>query len=217
MLPFARMLDQCKKDGWAVGTLSFSLVRWEADRLGYQEVPIRRGGPPISTLKPHDAREAHAPSLSAVYGKGDQPLHTDGAHLANPPDLIALHCGGVNEIPTKVLPLIGDLSPGYSARIHMTHGIFLVQNGHDSFFAPAYEGNRYRYDPGCMTPCDSRSRRTVDYFAGLAERAIEISWDEPEKFLLLDNRRVLHGRPAATEDPNRELQRVCLSLKRGAA
>jgi hypothetical protein len=59
-----------------------------------------------------------------------------------------------------------------------------------------------------MVPCDARARETVRYFDAEIESALEHSWDEPGKILVIDNRNVLHGRASAIDDPHRELQRV---------
>src|SRR3954467_13001904 len=84
------------KNGWAVGRGAIDEVRQAGRRLGYTEVPIRRGGPSVAVLTPTDSDQAATSSLSAIYGRGEQSLHTDGAHLSVPPDIVVL----VNETPS---------------------------------------------------------------------------------------------------------------------
>jgi hypothetical protein len=100
---------------------------------------------------------------------------------------------------------------------HVRHGVFLVTNGKDSFFSTAYSDLCFRYDPGCMVPCDARARETVRYFDAAIESALEQSWDEPGKVLVIDNRKTLHARASVIDDPHREVQRVSFYLKRRAS
>lgn len=79
------LLSESRRSGWASSSGTIAQVQQEAALLGWKEVPVRRGGPAISTLRPVDRTEAEPNSLSARYGKGAQPLHTDGAHLPEPP------------------------------------------------------------------------------------------------------------------------------------
>jgi hypothetical protein len=180
------------------------------------EVSVRRGGPSVTTLRPLDRGDSPENSLSAKYGKGDQPLHTDGAHLAKPPDVVILACEETSGTPTRLWTMRRGLFTFTPPR-HVRHGVFLVANGKDSFFSTAYSDVHFRYDPGCMVPCDARARETVRYFDAEIESALEHSWDEAGKFLVIDNRNVLHGRASAIDDPHREVQRVSFYLKRGAA
>src|SRR3546814_20667711 len=99
------------------GTLEDVIDR--ARRLGWEAVSMRDGDPPVSELRPVPADRARPNSLSSRTGLGDQPLHTDGAHLDRPPDVIALACPGSHPTshmhtppPPLVYPL-SDLRNGY--------------------------------------------------------------------------------------------------------
>lgn len=198
------------KEGWAVASGSMDQIRAGAAVLGWTEIPIRRGGPSLVTLRPIDSSAAPTNSLSARYGKGAQPLHTDGAHLSKAPDVVVLVCNDVNQTPT--LLWMPPSLPDYAR-----HGVFLVQNGKDSFFSTCYSDSRLRYDPGCMIPCDARAKKTIRYFETAIASAHEHSWDEPGKVLLIDNRKALHARASATDDPDREVVRVSFYLDRRGA
>jgi hypothetical protein len=91
----------------------------------------------------------------------------------------------------------------------LAHGMFLVHCGRDSFYTPVLADVRYRYDPGCMTACDARARLVEEYFAGQLAAATAFQWSGTDQLLVIDNRRVLHGRAAVADaDAGRELTRV---------
>ncbi len=204
------LISAAKQDGWAAGTGSMDQVQREAIRLGLTEVSIRKGDPAVTTLRPVDRGAARPHSLSAKYGKGDQPLHTDGAHLVEPPDLVVLVCSGTSRTPTRLLKI------GYGVPDCVRHGVFLVTNGKDSFFSTACSTSRIRFDLGCMAPCDARARETVRYFGSLNKSVREHLWDGSGNVLVIDNREVLHARPSVLDEPDRKLYRVAFMLKRDA-
>jgi hypothetical protein len=87
--------------------------------------------------------------------------------------------------------------------------MFLVRNGRDSFYAPALSGSGYRYDPGCMTPCDARAREVQEYFEQELSRAYVHEWQTAGQVLVINNRRALHARSAVADgDLDRELTRI---------
>lgn len=208
------LIAKAQKDGWASASGSIGLVQVSAGLLGLAEVPIRRGDPALATLRPIEQSDAPTRSLSARYGTGNQPLHTDGAHLEQPPDLVFLMCEGTSTTPTRLWrPRRRDNERLVMEPEYVRHGIFLVHNGKNSFFSPAVADARFRYDPGCMTPCDARARQAAEYFEQALELATEHQWDEPNSILVIDNRRALHARASAAEEPEREVQRIAYRLK----
>ncbi|GAA2227348.1 hypothetical protein GCM10010360_57090 [Streptomyces nogalater] len=186
--------------------------------LGWKEVPIRKGGPAISTLRPVDQEEAEPNSLSARYGKGAQPLHTDGAHLPEPPDIVVLACETTSTTPTRLWSW-GRVGGRLISTVphFLRHGIFLVNSGNDSFFTTALTGGRLRYDPGCMMPCDARARQAAQFFSEAESSAVEYNWTQPGQVLVIHNNRALHARASAAHDPQRELQRLSFHLSREAS
>ncbi|KAB8197654.1 hypothetical protein FH608_003735 [Nonomuraea phyllanthi] len=205
---------QALKEGWASGSGSFASLRLNASTMGWSEVTFRGTDSPVTSLRPLDTTEAKPNSLSSRYGKGTQPLHTDGAHLPEPPDFVLLLAEKPSEVPTLLWKcrIIDYQRPSYN---DLRHGVFLVNNGSESFFRTAASGLDLRYDPGCMTPCDERSRRAADFFTDATKSVVEHHWDEPGKVLLINNRRVLHARAAAEDEPDREITRV--AFRAGAA
>jgi hypothetical protein len=200
------------KQGWAAGSGDVESVRKQAAQLGWVEVAPRRGDPAVSVLRPSGPEAAHRSSLSAVYGLGQQPLHTDGAHVQAPPDVLVF----ISEHPTVTPTQLWRpgfrgrrRGPPYMSAAALAHGMFLVRNGRDSFYAPALSGSYYRYDPGCMTPCDARAQEVQEYFDQQLSHASAHEWPAAGQVLVVDNRRALHARPAVAEgDLERELTRI---------
>jgi hypothetical protein len=207
---------QARKEGWAAGSGLLPLLRHEARSLGWSEVTFRSSDPPVTSLRPVDSGEARPNSLSFRYGKAAQPLHTDGAHLAEPPDFVLLAAEKASKVPTLLwrCQIIHYQLPSYK---DLVHGVFLVRNGSESFFRTAVSGLDLRYDPGCMVPGDQRARRAANFFADVTKSPAEHHWDAPGKVLLIDNRRVLHARASAEDEPGREIQRVAFRTGAGSA
>ena len=90
MTDFGALVSAAQLNGWASGTGDIDSIREHAASLGWVEVPTRGGDAPVSVLRPTEASAAHPRSLSAEYGLGQQPLHTDGAHMVDPPDIVVL-------------------------------------------------------------------------------------------------------------------------------
>lgn len=202
--------------GWASGFGDIDSIRKQAASLGWTEVSTRRGDAAVSVLRPVDAAAAHPRSLSAAYGLGKQPLHTDGAHLTDPPELVVLISQCPSTTPTQLWRAIGTprrRTQGVTLTV-LRHGMFLVHNRHDSFYAPALFGNQYRFDPGCMTACDARAREVEQYFANQITQAAAYEWQYAGQVLIIDNHRTLHARSAVAEDDlDRKLVRIAFRTK----
>lgn len=178
-----------------------------------QPMTSRRGQPAVEVLRPVKIQDAPKRSLSAKYGTGPQPLHTDGAHLATPPDIVVLYGPAPSPVPTMLWRHDYWPSP-IEVRDELAHGLFSVDDGMTRFLAPAYAGSRHRFDPGCMSPADSRARRVVDYFDGALASATRFEWTEVDQVLVIDNRTVLHARGDARADPERELLRLMFRIEK---
>ncbi len=206
-----RLAEAAQSDGWAsISGADVEIFRRDAQALGWREIPMRRGDPGVAVLRPVTREAARPRSLSAVHGLGAQPLHTDGAHLFEPPDLVLL--ASQDSSPTPTL-LWHTRKPGRRQAPHqaLQHGIFLVHNRQDSFFTPAVIGGVHRFDPVCMSPCDSRAHTAAAYFAEQLEHAEQHNWSGSQ-VLLIDNRHVLHARAAvADKDEERTLTRVAFN------
>ena len=199
-----------RRDGWCRLTGSIDDVLSAGRREGWSEVPNRRGHPPVSTLRPTSQHDAERQSLSVIHGFGAQPLHTDGAHHRIPPDFVVLVARQPNSVPTLLRRYWSVEGERRILPRHLRNGVFVVRSGKESFYTTAGLDSGVRFDPGCMTPCDQRSRALVQYFADGIATASEFDWDEPELALLIDNRTTLHARADAfrTEDKGRSIDRV---------
>lgn len=211
---FADLVSTARTVGWAVGSLALGPLRYRAQSGGWQEIATRKGDNPVSVLRPTTAEDAHPRSLSATHGLGEQPLHTDGAHLREPPDYLIFHAAHPNGTPTLLWSEASKATnpehPVIRRPACLAGGVFVVSSGKTRFLMSAYEdGQGYRYDPGCMTPGDERARAAVRYFGSLTSTAYRLEWTEPDQVLVINNRRTLHARGAVAEDDtDRELTRI---------
>lgn len=205
-------------NGWVTARADLQELRGVARSLGWHEVPARLGDEPASELYPVPARTAHPRSLSAQYGLGAQPLHTDGAHLPQPPEIVALQAQAPNRTATRLWTAanttarLGRAVPWSALR----HGVFLVSSGRRRIHAVAASHGQIRYDPGCMTPCDQRARRVATFFEDALNDAHAHTWDSNQEVLLIDNRITLHARAQVSpDDEGRVLRRVAFRFGRG--
>lgn len=211
------LVEKARKDGWADGVCSTETLEYQTWGRAYTTVAGRslKGG--FEVLRPTGTDQAEKRSLSAVYGRGQQPLHTDGAHLAEPPDLVILAVAKPTPVPTLLWRHI-DMVEGLSELDEdIRHGLFTIDDGKEVHLAPARTGwtketARIRFDPGCMEPADSRARRVLKHFETALKSATQFEWTKPDQVLVIDNRNVLHARADSEHDPDREMQRLMLRL-----
>ena len=207
-------LAKAASDSWALGVGTVYELRAAAARQGWAEVPMRSTDSALSALRPKSQADAAPNSLSAVHGLGEQPLHTDGAHLRRPPDWIALVVDQPNSTPTKLWRLPrGSGGVPWNA---LLNGIFLVSGGPDRFLTTSGDGRGVRYDPTCMVPCDQRAQRAAEFFSEAEESAEDHPWHRPREILLINNRKALHGRRAVadtTDIASRTVHRIGFTLE----
>lgn len=204
--------------GWVTVTADLQELRGVARSLGWHEVPARPGDEPVSELHPVPARKAHPRSLSAQYGLGAQPLHTDGAHLPLPPEIVALQAQTPNRTATRLWTAANTTTRPSRAVpwSALRHGVFLVSSGSQRVYAVAASHGQIRYDPGCMTPCDQRARRVATFFDDALNDTHAHTWDSNQEVLLIDNRITLHARAQVShDDEGRVLRRVAFRFGRG--
>lgn len=194
--------------GWATCEIPLDavrrLVQWQANG-----VLTRRDGPAISILRPQTPEQAHPRSLSAKYGLGALPLHTDGAHLPRPPDLTLLEAPVQTDVPTLLFDLRTARMPD-EVEHALTTGVFSVGIGAASFYAHVLDQcGEVRYDPGCMFAVDPTARAVAAWLTNATRSATDHHW-QPGETLVIANRRCLHGRPQASASPNRTLRRLMI-------
>lgn len=208
-LDFGVAVDRARSEGWATLPGSLPDFRAWAFVSGLSEVTTRRGADAMDLLRPV-AREAARPrSLSARYGIGAQPLHTDGAHQVVPPDLIVLQAAAASSTPTLLWKPPNE--PWW--REHWNHAVFVVNNGRRSRLATAaLRSGGFRFDPGCMSPGDARARALARELEAAARLAFEHRWDGQGQLLIIDNRSALHARAAVgAADRDRALVRIAFT------
>lgn len=208
----SQLLTKVKTAGWASNVgVPLAILIQQAKSMEMDLVRNRTSGPLVSVLEPVELADARERSLSAISGDGMQPLHTDGAHHAAPPDFVLLACSNGSDVATHLwrFARYGNAP----APLHdLQHGLFTVETGRSSFLAPALDGRGIRYDPGCMRPADRRAMRAAEYLDGRMAEAQVFSWDMPGLVLAIANRQVLHARGDASEEHNRRLERVALRV-----
>ncbi|MBX2851814.1 MAG: TauD/TfdA family dioxygenase [Phycisphaeraceae bacterium] len=66
-----------------------------------------------------------------------------------------------------------------------------------------------------MSPADNMAESASVEFANLLQeiQPIRFDWQETESVLIINNRRMLHGRESATDDPNRLLESILVHEK----
>lgn len=207
---FSRMLGQSAEKGWSAGQASSNalngLVENLARRSGFELVANRVGQGKVDALKPMLKHEAPSNSISSRFGYGEQPLHTDGAHHRDVPDLILLWS-------TKPSPVTTRLWRPGTIPFEETRGMFAVRNGREVWFSSAYDlDGGLRFDPNCMSPLDYFARQLARRLSAPPPNEVtEFRWDRPNLVLLLRNRMILHGRSrVAVDQSSREIQRVML-------
>jgi hypothetical protein len=216
MLELETLFEETQRNGWAAGTMSVVALRNQMEKLRWKAVPIRRGEESFASLRPTAAEDAPAASLSAIYGLGNQPLHTDGAHLENPPNIVILTSELPSATPTRLWTLSpGNRPPREDFPFHaFGNGVFLVTGQGKNFFSPCLVGGDLRFDPGCMTACDERALKVVSYLNAAKSESVEHEWAAKEGILMIDNQKTLHSRAAVdSDDLEREIIRVAVTTQ----
>lgn len=192
----AKIRSELIASGWAVSIGAPEEVLSAIRRDGsWRELPNSPGATRQSTtLKPTTQAAAAPRSLSAVYGLSAQPLHTDGAHLEDRPDIIMLGCASTSTTNT----LVHAPNP-WEIPDFVRTGLFTVGGGKGKFLASAFDEG-FRFDPVMMRPADHLARRTVAYFEAQRHLAHPHEWSTPNLLLFIDNKRCLHAREAVRGD-----------------
>lgn len=216
MLSLDELIAAAKRDGvaWTDGGIERLESRLHA--LKWALVPSRDKEPGLEVLKPSKEEEAHQRSMSARYGLGRQPLHTDGAHLLEPPDVLLLSAEKPSPVGTRYWRYRHQDVPE-EQREDFHNGLFTVRSGKNVFLAPALGGMaQVRWDPVCMSPADARARRVSSWLSNPDEAKVAtFEWSTPGLVLAIDNRHVMHGRDDSVGHEDRAMKRLAIRLPRG--
>lgn len=214
MVSLRELVETARSQGWASAHMPLATLTLQAQWGSLEPILSTRSRELHEVLRPVEAEQAPKRSLSATTGLGPQPLHSDGAHLERPPDVVVLAANR----PTPVSTLLWRAEPSRLApvREELEHGLFLVNDGKRQFLAPALARGRLRFDPGCMSPLDSRARRVKLFFEGQPSDATRFDWSAENMVLVINNMTMLHARADASDDPRRELTRLQFHIRRRA-
>jgi hypothetical protein len=202
---------ELQESGFAVGSGTLREVEFAAQIEGIRLTGMGPGRNLPKKLRPFKPEDAPPRSLSAVFGLGPQPLHSDGAHMQQPPDIVVLH----SELPAATgtaIRRVGRNGQLFDVPDAVRHGVFTVRGNGIAFLTRAYVDGRFRFDPVTMTPGDQMAREAVAWFRDQRAEALVHYWTEPNQILFIDNRVTLHAREAVVEgDEPRELGRLYLN------
>jgi alpha-ketoglutarate-dependent taurine dioxygenase len=152
----------------------------------------------VERIVPRNVHASYRASLSATYGLGPLPLHTDTAHWSTPCRYLLMACANVGLVPTCTTLLnIRDAHLSELESAACSRALFLVRNGRRSFYGTIAERDRkfIRFDPGCMM--------SLSYDGDIALAALTLDRQRTAvrvhewrfgDILMIDNWQVLHGR-----------------------
>jgi hypothetical protein len=205
-------LASLEREGWAVAETDpgREFISYAAC-LG-APVHSRENTPLVTTLRPKKPEFARPGTMSALYGTGAFPLHTDTAHWRRPARYVLLRCiASEGARPTLLLELGRLPSRALAA---LKESVWVVASA-PPFLCSGYLRSRavkgVRFDRCVMKPRNDAAIAALDFLDGTALcSTIDIEW-HPGLLLIVDNWRVLHGRAPAREcaaSCTRTLQRV---------
>ena len=172
-------------------------------------------GEVIKLLTPRIAVESRARTLSATYGRGPFPLHTDTAFWPVPCRYLIFRATGDVRRPTTVLSFAELLENlGTKFRSLAEQSIWLARTRERAFYCSMTfrVGNErcWRYDSQCMFPVNNAASQ-VEQILGRQIPGIEetdLEWED-DIAVVMDNWKVLHGRgPMPLDEKQRILERI---------
>jgi alpha-ketoglutarate-dependent taurine dioxygenase len=185
-------------------------VRLIAARIG-RPWPHAQNEGNVERLAPRSRKDARPNSLSAMFGRGEFPAHTDQAHRLLPPRFLILAAAEM-EYGAARTTLVRVPTFTSSQAEAVRDGVFLVSNGSQSFYSSILRRDRrfVRFDAACMTPTNTQAVAAARVFMeGIEAGDVhEVEWRLGD-ILVVDNWKMLHGRARAEHEGAR---RVLLRL-----
>ena len=184
-------------------------------------VPSRRGGPIIDSLKPVVSVNARKRSLSAVFGLGPFPYHTDSANFQVPPRFVIIRLANRAESDRPTLFVDGCKIPQSAVeRQILARDVWVVNGGRGRFYTSAFNDSLIpgllviRYDPCCMRPAIQSASRSELLLRSRCSTAptLVMEWS-PNRAVIFDNWRILHARGDAlsSSESSRVLERILVA------
>lgn len=155
-------------------------------------------------------------TLSASFGRGSFPLHTDTAFWSLPARFLVMRASGDLRRPTTVCPfralfkLAGDGLLNATRKSVWTLKTAMGPVYCEMAFRLPDQRSGLRYDRQCMNPANASAQEVDEYISsGQCGQVIqEIRWSE-DLALVIDNWQVLHGRgPEPAREEERILERI---------
>lgn len=173
-----------------------------------------RDGALEELIEPQVQKDAHPRSLSAQYGLGALPFHTELSHRPRPCRYLLLGCidPGAPSATTNLLDWQA-LALSEEERCLLESAPVLVRSGRRSFYSTILspEFRFLRYDPGCVEAVDERGNAALSLMKRrLANsRSATHQWRRGD-ILIIDNWRVLHARGHSELGSGRRLARILI-------
>jgi alpha-ketoglutarate-dependent taurine dioxygenase len=207
---FLEAADQALRKGWAIDQLECvgdNLEAFEAIcRHWGKPLSARRQGEAIEVLIPTPEGSARPHSLSAKYGLGSFPAHSDCAHWVVPPRLLVLYCANNDEGRPTYLYKWTTVFNRIPEPSLLAREVFLFRTGRHSFYDSIVSSGRQfiRFDAGCMQPATNRADEALRYILQATNDVPDeiIAWSAGTA-LFLDNWHCLHGRGVAYSNAQR--------------
>lgn len=209
------MLTDLHHKGWMIvqGVRTTSDLMELANSLGR---PLAAPtGELVKVLRPLERDQARPTSLSATYGRGEFPFHTDTAFWPRPTRYLVMRVVGDKRRTTQLLNF-EHLWRTLDAHCLLALRRSIWRTGRaGTIFCPLEfrvgQTRGWRYDVQAMAPINSsatRARDAVDMAIQESRDKVEVSWPSAD-CLVIDNWRVLHARgPAPPDEGARFLFRV---------
>jgi L-asparagine oxygenase len=172
----------------------------------------------VKDLRPVELGSAANNTLSARFGTGAFPLHTETAYWRDPVRYLMLYCvepGHAARATVLADPVVAISDE--DAKL-LRSALWTVRRIRRPFLTTVIDSApsgraRFRFDAECMAPADQMASRSAETLSRLIATQTRVSMDWKQgDVLVLDNHRLLHGRAASDRpDPDRHLQRVLVS------
>lgn len=179
--------------------------------------PIRNSsGDFLRELRVTPCTVARPNTLSATFGTGSFPLHTDTAFWPLPARFLIMRAIGDNRRPTTVCPFRELITlGGERLTTAIRKSVWLLRGPTRSIYCEmAFRARNdcrgFRYDRQCMTPGNPAAQEVDEYISSeLPESVVQqVSWSTGTA-IVVANWQSLHGRgPEPPREQERILQRI---------
>lgn len=200
--------DYCQ-NGWAIfDTKADKTLAVIATSFG-AIVPPYPGSSTTRRLQPGKSGKAQTRSLSSIYGTAAYPLHSDCAYYRRPPDVILFRARTPSRVATVLLDAF-EVIEGISQEL--LEAPFVVRGIRKSFLSPILRNGKIRWDTHCMSPAEPMAAFAAESFLQSTVSADKIRHEyiDSTTTLVINNRRMLHGRESATNQQDRMIESVLI-------